>query len=47
MSQSIAILALGDSLTEGYGLEPDAAFPAALERLLRGAVRRRPLMTSR
>ncbi|MDR3045951.1 MAG: arylesterase [Desulfovibrio sp.] len=35
MSQSIAILALGDSLTEGYGLEPDAAFPAALERLLR------------
>lgn len=31
----VTILALGDSLTEGYGLEPDAAFPAALERLLR------------
>ncbi len=30
----LTLLALGDSLTEGYGLEPDAAFPAALERLL-------------
>ncbi len=35
MPQSFTILALGDSLTEGYGLEPDDAFPAALERLLR------------
>lgn len=35
MPQPLTILALGDSLTEGYGLEPDAAFPAALERLLR------------
>lgn len=31
----LTLLALGDSLTEGYGLEPEAAFPAALERLLR------------
>lgn len=35
MPKPLDILALGDSLTEGYGLEPDAAFPAALERLLR------------
>ncbi|MBZ2171650.1 arylesterase [Nitratidesulfovibrio sp. SRB-5] len=35
MPQPLTLLALGDSLTEGYGLEPDAAFPAALERLLR------------
>lgn len=35
MPQPLTILALGDSLTEGYGLDPDAAFPAALERLLR------------
>lgn len=37
MPQPLTLLALGDSLTEGYGLEPDAAFPAALERLLRAA----------
>ena len=29
------ILALGDSLTAGYGLERDKAFPAQLQRLLR------------
>jgi acyl-CoA thioesterase-1 len=29
------ILALGDSLTAGYGLKRDEAFPAQLERLLR------------
>jgi acyl-CoA thioesterase-1 len=26
---------LGDSLTEGYGLEPEQAFPAVLEKMLR------------
>ncbi|WP_043745626.1 arylesterase [Paramagnetospirillum magneticum] len=29
------ILALGDSLTAGYGLAPEEAFPAQLERVLR------------
>lgn len=29
------ILALGDSLTAGFGLAPDEAFPARLERALR------------
>lgn len=29
------ILVIGDSLTEGYGLEPDEAFPAQLEKLLK------------
>ena len=29
------ILALGDSLTAGYGLAPDQSFPRQLERLLR------------
>lgn len=35
MPRPLTLLALGDSLTEGYGLEPDAALPAVLERLLR------------
>ncbi|BFR48648.1 arylesterase [Nitratidesulfovibrio sp. HK-II] len=35
MPHPITLLALGDSLTEGYGLDPDDALPAALERLLR------------
>lgn len=30
----VRILALGDSLTAGYGLPPDAAFPAVLQRAL-------------
>ena len=29
------VLALGDSLTAGYGLQPDKAFPAQLEAALR------------
>lgn len=33
----IRILALGDSLTAGYNLPADAAFPAQLEKALRGA----------
>jgi len=32
------ILALGDSLTAGYGLLPDQAFPAQLERRLRSTL---------
>jgi acyl-CoA thioesterase-1 len=32
-----AILVLGTSLTAGYGLDPDHAWPAALERRLRAA----------
>ena len=35
MTQPINILALGDSLTEGFGLSPADAFPAVLEQLLR------------
>lgn len=31
----IVLLALGDSLTEGYGVPPEEAYPAELERLLR------------
>lgn len=31
----VTILALGDSLTAGYGLQPSEAVPAILERLLR------------
>jgi len=31
----VRVLALGDSLTAGYGLPPDAAFPVRLERALR------------
>jgi acyl-CoA thioesterase-1 len=31
----VRIVALGDSLTSGYGLEADAAFPARLERALK------------
>lgn len=31
----LRIVALGDSLTHGYGLPPDEAFPAQLERWLR------------
>lgn len=33
----IAIVALGDSLSAGYGLGPNEAFPAQLERALRAA----------
>lgn len=32
--QPVTILALGDSLTAGYGLQPSQAVPAILERLL-------------
>ena len=33
-SQKQTVLILGDSLTEGYGVEKDQTFPAVLERLL-------------
>jgi acyl-CoA thioesterase-1 len=33
--QPIRLVALGDSLTAGYGLPQEAAFPAVLERVLR------------
>lgn len=35
MAESLRLLALGDSLTAGYGVAADAAFPAQLERALR------------
>lgn len=35
MPPAHTLLALGDSLTEGFGLSPGDAFPAALERMLR------------
>nr|WP_254432331.1 arylesterase [Magnetospirillum sp. SS-4] len=35
MAQPLKILALGDSLTAGFGLAAEAAFPARLERALR------------
>ncbi|MGE5476925.1 MAG: arylesterase [Bacteroidales bacterium] len=35
MAESLRILALGDSLTAGYGVAADAAFPVQLERALR------------
>ena len=34
-AQSLTILALGDSLTAGYGLQPSDAFPVKLESVLR------------
>jgi acyl-CoA thioesterase I len=34
-TRPIRLVALGDSLTAGYGLPQDAAFPAALERALK------------
>jgi acyl-CoA thioesterase I len=34
-AESVTILALGDSLTAGLGLDPSAAFPARLEAALR------------
>jgi acyl-CoA thioesterase-1 len=34
-AQTIHILAIGDSLTAGYGLEPQQAFPARLEAALK------------
>ena len=34
-SQPIRLVALGDSLTAGYGLSQEAAFPAVLERALK------------
>jgi len=33
----VVILCLGDSLTEGYGIDPQHAYPAVLERRLREA----------
>ncbi|MBC7953499.1 MAG: arylesterase [Rhodospirillaceae bacterium] len=35
MAESLRVLALGDSLTAGYGLPADAAFPVQLEKALR------------
>ncbi|MBX9635086.1 MAG: arylesterase [Magnetospirillum sp.] len=35
MAESVRVLALGDSLTAGYGLPADAAFPVQLEKALR------------
>lgn len=35
-SDPIRIVAFGDSLTAGYGLQPSEAFPAQLEKALRG-----------
>jgi acyl-CoA thioesterase-1 len=35
LAQPITILALGDSLTAGYGLAPDEAFPVKLEAALK------------
>lgn len=35
MSQSVTILALGDSLTEGLGVDPDDNYPAQLEAKLK------------
>jgi acyl-CoA thioesterase-1 len=34
-AQTITILALGDSLTAGYGLQPSDAFPVKLEQALK------------
>jgi acyl-CoA thioesterase-1 len=34
-ARALRLVALGDSLTAGYGLEPGEAFPAALERALK------------
>ena len=34
-AKAIRIIALGDSLTAGYGLPEDAAFPAVLQKALR------------
>lgn len=39
-NSNIHILALGDSLTAGYGLKRDESFPAQLEQLLSGAGKR-------
>ncbi len=36
-AKTVRLVALGDSLTAGYRLPPDAAFPAMLEKALRGA----------
>ena len=35
LAQTITILALGDSLTAGYGLQPSDAFPVKLEQALK------------
>ncbi len=35
MAEPLRVVALGDSLTAGYGLPRDASFPAVLERRLR------------
>jgi acyl-CoA thioesterase-1 len=37
LAKPITILALGDSLTAGYGLAPEEAFPVKLEEALRAA----------
>ena len=34
-AQTVTVAALGDSLTHGYGVDPDQAFPAQLEAWLR------------
>lgn len=34
-AQPVRVVAFGDSLTAGYGLPPEAAFPTVLERLLK------------
>ena len=35
MARSLRVVALGDSLTAGYSLPADAAFPAVLQKVLR------------
>jgi acyl-CoA thioesterase I len=36
MARTIKLVALGDSLTAGYGLQPGQGFPAVLQKALRG-----------
>lgn len=37
VAKPVRIVCLGDSLTAGYGLPPDAAFPVVLEKALKAA----------